>query len=159
MKRLVKLALLSGLLFPCTIMAQNASIRLTCPLNEAIVVPPAKNAIQYDPPDFCIVLTSLPDTIVKACTGSIVTNVVKNEEGDKWEVVIFCKYKDKEYYFWYTGLEKVIVKRNERLKEGQTIGFIKPSGTIELLMYDFETPIDPTKYLECKNVLEPAKGF
>jgi hypothetical protein len=70
------------------------------------------------------------------------------------EVVMFCKYKDKEYYFWYTGLEKVIVRRNESLKEGQAIGFIKPAGKIELLMYDFETQVDPTKYLDCKNVLK-----
>jgi hypothetical protein len=155
MKRLVILALLSGLLKPSILLAQKDSIRLICPLNDATVVPPPKNAIEFDQPDLCIVLTSVPDTIVKACTGARVTNVVKNEdEGGKWEVVIFCKYKDKEYYFWYTGLEKVIVRRNELLKEGQTIGFIKPSGTIELLMYDFETQVDQTKYLDCKNVLK-----
>ena len=137
-----------GLLLPYNLMAQSDSIRLTCPLNEAVVVPPPKNAIKYDPPDLCIVLTSVPDTIVKACTNARVTNVVQSEEEDgKWEVVIFCKYKNKEYYFWYTGLEKVIVKKNEALKEGQTLGFIKPSGRIELLMYDFETPVDPTKFL------------
>jgi hypothetical protein len=155
MNRLVKLALLWGLLLPSILMAQKDSIRLVCPLNDAIVVPPPKNAMKFDPPDLCIVLASVPDTIVKACTGARVTNVVKNEDdGGKWEVVMFCKYKDKEYYFWYTGLEKVIVRRNELLKEGQTIGFIKPSGTIELLMYDFETQVDPTKYLDCKTVLK-----
>ena len=155
MKRLFILALLSGLLMPSILQAQKDSIRLVCPLNDATVVPPPKNAIEFDLPDLCIVLSSVPDTIVKACTSARVTNVVKNEdEGGKWEVVIFCKYKDKEYYFWYTGLEKVIVRRNELLKEGQAIGFIKPSGTIELLMYDFETQVDPTKYLDCKNVLK-----
>jgi hypothetical protein len=155
MKRLIKLSLLVALVLPYSLIAQNDGIRLICPLNDAIVVPPPKNAIQFDPPDLCIVLASIPDTVVKACTGARVTNVVQNEDdGGKWEVVMFCKYKDKEYYFWYTGLEKVIVRRNESLKEGQTIGFIKPSGTIELLMYDFETQVDPTKYLDCKNVLK-----
>ena len=96
MKHLVKLALIMGLLIPCSAMAQNSSFRLTCPLNEAMVVPPAKNAVHYDPPDLCIFLTSIPDTIVKACTGAIVTNVVQSEDGDKWEVVLFCKYKNKE---------------------------------------------------------------
>jgi hypothetical protein len=155
MKRLVKLVLLVALVLPCRLMAQKDGLRLVCPLDDAIVVPPPKNAIQFDPPDLCIVLASVPDTVVKACTGARVTNVVQNEDdGGKWEVVMFCKYKDKEYYFWYTGLEKVIVRRNESLKEGQAIGFIKPSGTIELLMYDFETQVDPTKYLDCKNVLK-----
>jgi len=156
MKRLVKVALVVGLLLPCAIKAQTDSIRLLCPLNDAIVVPPPKNAIRYDPPDMCIVLTSAPDTIVKACTGARVTNVVQNDEDGKWEVVLFAKYKSKEYYFWYTGMERVVVKRNDALKEGQTLGFIKPSGRIELLMYDFETPIDPTRFLGCQKTI---KGF
>src|SRR3982751_6145115 len=124
MKQLVIAVLIAGFLIPCAMNAQTIpdSIKLTCPLNEAFVVPPPKNAIQWDPPDLCIVLTSIPDTVVKACTGARVTNVVQNEnDGNKWEVVMFCKYKDKEYYFWYTGLERVIVKRNDNLKEGQTI--------------------------------------
>ena len=162
MKRLVKAALFLGLFIPCATDAQIIadSIKLTCPLNDAFVVPPSKNAIQWDPPDLCIVLTSIPDTIVKSCTKATVTNVVQNENDDnKWEVVLFCKYKDKEYYFWYTGLEKVIIKRNEILKEGQTVGFIKPSGKMEMLMYDFETPIDPTKFLSCQKVSNTLKAF
>ena len=162
MKRLVIAALIAGFLIPCGLNAQTVpdSIKLACPLNDAFVVPPPKNAIQWDPPDLCIVLTSIPDTIVKACTGAKITNVVQNEnDGNKWEVVMFCKYKDKEYYFWYTGLERVVVKRNDSIKEGQTIGFIKQSGKIEMLMYDFETPVDPTKFLSCTKVLNNLKAF
>ena len=155
MKRLVKLSLLSCLFLPSSLLAQNDSIRLYCPLNEAVVVPPPKNAMKFDIPDLCVVLTSLPDTIVKACTVSRVTNVTRNEDdGGKWEVVIFSKYKNKEYYFWYTGLDTVLIKRNEVLKVGQPMGFIKPGGKIELLMYDFETQVDPTNYLDCKGVLK-----
>ena len=107
MKRLVKLTFLWGLLLPSILVAQNDSIRLVCPLNDAVVIPPSKNAILFDPPDLCIVLASVPDTVVKACTNAVVTNVVQNgDDGGKWEVVMFCKYKDKEYYFWYTGLQK-----------------------------------------------------
>lgn len=155
MKRLVKLAFIAIILIPYNLLAQNDSIRLVCPLNEAVLVPPPKNAIKFDPPDLCIVLASKPDTVVKSCTNARVTNVTQNEDdGGRWEVVIFCKYKDKEYYFWYTGLEKVVVRRNDALKEGQPIGFIKPGGKIELLMYDFETPVDPTKYLSCEKTLK-----
>ncbi len=155
MKRLVKLTLLWGLIMPCTLIAQNDSIRLSCPLNEAVVVPPPKNIIHYDVPDLCIVLQSIPDSVVKACSGGTITNVTKSEEENGgWEVVMFTRYKNKEYYFWYSGLEKIIVRRNEGVKSGQALGFIKPGGKIELLMYDFETQVDPTHYLDCKGVLK-----
>jgi hypothetical protein len=140
------------------LIAQNDNIHLICPLNEAIVVLPPKNQIHYDEPDLCIVLVSIPDTAVKAVTSGRVTNVVQNEEENgKWEVVFFCKFKNKEYYFWYSGMTRVIVKRNDVLTEGQPIGYIKPGEKIELLMYDFETPIDPIKYLNCKSFIEHEK--
>lgn len=155
MQQLVKVALLAAIMLPSAMMAQTDSIRITCPLNEAVVVPPPKNVIRYDIEDLCIVLTSIPDTVVKSCSNARVTNVVQNpDDNNRWEVVIFSKYKGKDYYFWYTGLETVAVKRNESIKQGQALGHIKPGGRIEFLMYDFETQVDPTKYLDCKGVLK-----
>ena len=157
MKRTVKLCLVVSFLFPVTLLAQD-SIRLICPLNEATVVPPPKNVIHLDQPDLCIVLVSIPDTIVKAVTVGRVTNVVPSEEEEgKWEVVFYCRFKNKEYYFWYTGLSKAIVHKNDVLKEGQPLGYIKSGEKIELLMYDFETPVDPLKYLDCKGVLKSGE--
>ena len=155
MKRLVKITLIWSLMMPCTLMAQNDSIRLFCPLNEAVVVPPPKNIIHYDVPDLCIVLQSIPDSVVKACSAGTITNVTKSEEENGgWEVVMFTRYKNKEYYFWYSGLEKISVRRNEGVKMGQPLGIIKPGGKIELLMYDFETQVDPTRFLDCKKILK-----
>lgn len=155
MQQLVRVALLAIILLPSALMAQTDSIRIACPLNEAVVVPPPKNAIKYDIEDLCIVLTSIPDTIVKAVANARVTNVVQNpDDNDKWEVVIFCKYKNRDYYFWYTGLVNVVVRRNENIKLGQPLGNIKPGGKIEFLMYDFETQVDPTKFLDCKGVIK-----
>ncbi|MBN8676467.1 MAG: peptidoglycan DD-metalloendopeptidase family protein [Chitinophagales bacterium] len=133
--------------------AQKDSIRLFCPLEEAVVVPPPKNAIKYDPPDLCIVLTSLPDSIVKSVANARVTNVEIDEEG-KYGIVIFSKINNKDYYFWYTGLNKTIVSKNTLIKAGQAIGYIEPGGRVEMLMYQFETQLDPSKYLDCKNVLK-----
>jgi hypothetical protein len=150
MKRLVKTCLLIAFFFlPRTIMAQKDSIWLQCPLNDATVVPPPKNVIHYDEPDLCIVLVSVPDTVVKACYSGRVTNVQQGDEG-KWDVVFY--YKD--YYFWYSGLSKVIVKRNDNLKGGQPVGYIAPGDKVEMLMFKFETPLDPLKYLDCKGVLK-----
>lgn len=156
MKLTVKLCLIISFLLPASLKAQD-SIKLMCPLNEAVVVPPPKNVMQLDEPDLCIVLVSIPDTIVKAVTMGRVTNVVQSEEEQgKWEVVFFCRFKNKEYYFWYTGLSKPIVRKNDVLKSGQALGYIKPGEKIELLMYDFETPVDPLKYLDCKGVLKAS---
>ena len=155
MKRTVKVCLLAFLLLPAGLLAQNDSIKLICPLNEAIVVPPPKNLIHLDEPDLCIVLVSIPDTIVKAVYTGRVTNVVQSEEEvGKWEVVFFCRYKNKEYYFWYSGLTKALVHKNDVLKEGQPIGNVRSGEKIELLMYDFETPVDPIRYLDCKGVIK-----
>lgn len=153
MKQLIRLSVITlTLLLPAVLPAQQDSIRLACPLNEAVVVPPPKNAVKYDPPDLCIVLTSKPDTVVKAVVNARVTNTEIDEDG-KYGVVIFAKIKNKDYYFWYTGLTKALVRRNDILKIGQPIGYIQPGGKMEMLMYQFETQMDPSKYLDCKNVL------
>lgn len=140
-------------LMPHQLLAQKDSIRLFCPLEEAVVVPPPKNAIQYDPPDLCIVLTSLPDSIVKSVANARVTNVEIDEDG-KYGIVIFSKINNKDYYFWYTGLNKTVVAKNTLIRAGQPIGIIDPGGKVEMLMYQFETQLDPSKYLDCKNVLK-----
>lgn len=140
---------------PLFMQGQDDSIHLICPLNEATVVLPPKNQVRYDEPDYCIALTSR-DTTVKAVANGKVTNVVNNEEDEKWEVVFCARFKNRDYYFWYSGMNRAIVKRNDVVKEGQPIGYIKPGEKIELLMYDFETPVDPAKYLDC-NTLKGQK--
>lgn len=150
-----RLLCLFALTAPICLLAQNDSLHLVCPLNDAFVVPPPKNAIKFDPPDLCISLSSKPDTMVKACIDGRVTNVEQNDEGG-WDVVFFYidRRTKKEYYFWYAGMKRAIVKRNDFLKAGQPIGVIDPGAKVEMLMYQFETQLDPTKYLDCKNVLK-----
>ncbi len=48
MQQLVRAALLVAIILPSALMAQTDSIRISCPLNEAVVVPPPKNVIRYD---------------------------------------------------------------------------------------------------------------
>ena len=148
MKRVVKLCLLLGLFLPANLVAQNDNFRISCPLNEARIVPPPKNAIKYNEQDFCIVLTSSPDTVVKAVYIGRITNVEFDEE-TKNGVVLYSRINNKDYYFWYTGLDKLVVHKNVSIKAGQPLGFISPGGKIELLMYEVETPVDITNYLDC----------
>ncbi len=151
MKRLVKLICIVALLLPVNLAAQKDSIRLVCPLNEATVVPPPKNAIKYNEPDLCVVLVSIQDTVVKAVYNGKITNVEFDEETLNG-VVMFAKINNKDYYFWYTGMSKLLVHRNDVVKAGQALGYISQGHKIELLMYQFETPVDPTKYLDCKGI-------
>ena len=138
-------------LFPACLLAQNEGFRLSCPLNEAVVAPPPKNAAGVVEGDLCIVVQSKIDTTVKAVTNGKITSVEANpDEKGKWDIVFFAKYKNIDYYFWYTGISTPIVRRNQVVKEGQPLGFIKIGDKIEMLMYDFETPVDPTKYISCK---------
>jgi Peptidase family M23 len=148
------LLILGGLFFlPALVFSQKDSMRLMCPLNEATVVPPPKNVIHYDQPDLCVVLQSIPDTVVKSVGTGRVTNTEYTEES-KNGVVLFVKMNGKDYYFWYTGLDKLLVHRNEVVKIGQPLGYLKNGGRIELLMFEFETPVDPVKYLDCKGILK-----
>ncbi len=151
MVKLSLVVLLYGM--PEKILAQTDSIRLLCPLNDAIIVPPPKNTMQYSETDLCIVLQSIPDTVVKSIGVGRVTNVEFTEE-TKNGVVLFVKIKGKDYYFWYTGMNKLLVRRNDIVKLGQPLGYISPGGKIELIMYEFETQIDPIKFLDCKTVLK-----
>lgn len=154
MKLLVKYCLLAAAAAaPAHLFAQKDSIKLLCPLNEAIVVPPPKNVIHYDESELCIVLQSIPDTIVKSVGTGRVTNTEFTEES-KNGVVLFVKVNGKDYYFWYTGLDKLLVKRNDVVKIGQPLGYVASGQKIELVMYEFETPVDPVKYLDCKGVLK-----
>lgn len=150
--RLYLLVMLFSL--PLAMLAQvDTTFRLQCPLLDATVVPPPKNAIQYDPPDLCIVLMSKPDTVVKSVIDARVTNTEIDEDG-KHGVVLFARIKGQDYYFWYTGMTRALVRRHDVVKAGQPVGNIAPGGRVEMLMYQFETPIDPTKYLDCKGVLK-----
>jgi hypothetical protein len=111
MERLDRFCVLMTLLPSSAVEAENDMFPITCPLNEATVAPAPKNQVRYDSPDYCIALVSLHDATVKAVTGGKVTHMVKNDEEDGiWDVVFSAKFNNKEYYFWYTGISRVIVK-------------------------------------------------
>ncbi|MEI9808164.1 MAG: M23 family metallopeptidase [Bacteroidota bacterium] len=117
---------------------------LSCPLNEAVEPPAEKPAYSLGVEQPKIILTSASDTTVKACINGTVTNVMRDEDG-KWEVM----FNNKDYYFYYSGITKVKVAKGQKLQGGEAIGIIKPGDKIELMIYDFETPLDPKKYLNC----------
>lgn len=123
---------------------KDSLTKLLCPLNGAIEPPAEKQAYDLGVSQPKIILTSATDTTVKACISGTVTNVMRDEEG-KWEVM----FNNKDYYFYYSGITKVKVAKGQKLQGGDAIGIIKPGDKIELMIYDFETPLEPKRYLNC----------
>jgi hypothetical protein len=121
---------------------------LACPLNDATEPPPQKNAMSYGK-DESITLLSTTDTLIKAGIGATVSQIQRNQEG-KWDVVL---YHD-DYWIWYSGVSKVYVKEKQVLKTGDTIGFLPTGQEIRLLLFDFETPMDVKRLLDCKKVVK-----
>lgn len=89
-------------------------------------------------------LVSATDTTVKACINGTVTNVMRDEAGN-FEVM----FHNKDHYFWYSGLTKAIVRKGQKIQAGEAIGALKTGAKLELMLYDFETPVDPSKYVNC----------
>jgi hypothetical protein len=156
MKTLVKLSIFIAIAMnPIFLHAQKDSLKLICPLNDATVVPPPHNQMHWDETDLCVVLVSIPDSVVKAVGAGRITNTEFTDEGANG-VVLFTRQNGKDYYFWYTGMNKLLVKRNDVVKAGQPLGYVTPGDRIELTMYEFETPVDPLQHLSCPRVL---RGF
>jgi len=150
MIKIVQIAVIMTILFsPVLTQAQKDSIRLSCPLDGAVIVPAPKNMGGSTPQDLSIILSSKSDTIVKALTNASVTNIERDDEG-KYGVVLFAKFNNKDYYFWYTGMTRLLVQRRNMVKAGQALGHVAAGEKIELLMFQFETAMDPAKYLDCK---------
>ena len=130
---------------PLSLPAQKKdSLKLTCPLNEAIEPPAEKQPYSLGVVELKIVLKSPTDTTVKACSSGAITNVMRDEDGT-WTVML----NSKDYYFLYSGITKTSARKGQRVKAGDPIGYLKPGEKIEFQLYDFETPLDPKKYLSC----------
>ncbi|MEO5564839.1 MAG: M23 family metallopeptidase [Chitinophagaceae bacterium] len=123
--------------------AKKDTLRISCPLTGAVEVI-EKQAYSMGK-EFKIILSSPSDTTVKAGIAGTVSNLQQDED-KKWIVVVYYK----NYYLWYSGISKPTVKEDQKVKAGDTLGFIETGGKLELHVFDFETPVDPKKYLDCK---------
>lgn len=149
--KLVSFVLAAGLLsLPVPAAAQKSrkpakdSLLLSCIFfNAKDLTPKEERSDGLSEPK--LVLSSDTDTTVKAAMDAIVSKVQRDQNGT-WEVV----YYHQDYWFWISGINKVAVRPNQRVKAGDAIGYNEPGQPIELLVYDFETLVDPRKYLRCE---------
>jgi hypothetical protein len=118
------------------------SLSISCILLNAKDITPQKREDGME--ELKLVLSSESDTTVRAGMDAVISKVQRTQEG-KWEVV----YYHQDYWFWMSGISKVTVKPNQKVKAGDAIGINETGEPVELLVYDFETPVDPKKYLKC----------
>lgn len=131
--------------FPCSLVAQKKDLpQLPCFFNNSIQHTPEKAAVNQGQEEPKLIVSSATDTLVKACIDATISNVQKGEEG-KWEIVFYHK----DYWFWLSGVDKPSVRKDQKVKTGDAIGTLQVGQKLELLLYDFETPIDPKKYINC----------
>jgi len=120
------------------------SLRLACPVPGAIMQSPSKEGYGYKG-DVKVILKNAADTLFLAPVDSKI-DLITIGEGGKYDIVMHYY----NYNIWFTGLSKVLVKKNDKLKTGQPVGTIAPGDELELLLFDDEEPVDPKKYLDCK---------
>lgn len=143
MKYILILALLTGSLYSNA--QKNTKVpppRLVCPLTDVTEV------FEKQPyslgKELKIVLSSPSDTTVKAGVAGTVTNV---QQGEDHKYIVILEFRN--YYYWYGGITKPLVKEDQKIKAGDLLGILAPGGKLELHFFDFEEPIDPKKYLDC----------
>lgn len=121
------------------------TLKLSCPLNEILKPPPEQKSYSIGAEDRKAVWVCKTDTTVKACSRGVITTLLHDADG-KWEVM----FSQDDYSFWYSGLSGIIVVKGQKIRDGETIGFLRPGEQMELQMYDQETSLDPKDYLDCK---------
>ncbi len=129
---------------PVSLLAQKDIGQLKCPFEHGSGREP-KEAFTWEPQDLKVIMVSKVDTIVRSCITGTVSNV--NETEDKrYEIVIYYK----NYYFWYDGLAKPLVKKGQNVIAGQSIGTYTFGTEMDLRMFKNEDQMDPRNLLECK---------
>lgn len=127
---------------PFTLFAQPA--KLACPFEKGSGREP-KEAFSWEPRDEKVIMISRVDTLIRSALTGTVSNVSMTED-NKYEIVIY----QKNYYIWYYGVTKPLVKKNQNVTVGQNIGTYTIGSELEFRMYKDEQQLDPRNLLECK---------
>lgn len=145
-RSLVKKCLLLILLAaPVSLWAQKEVLgTLKCPFEHGTGKEP-KEPYTWEPKDEKIIMISKVDTLVRSCINGTISNVETTEDNN-YQIVMYIK----NYYFWYYGVEKPLVKRGQQVTAGQAIGTYKLGTELEFRMYKDEDQKDPRNLLECK---------
>ena len=130
----------------CTSLQLKAQVppKLVCPFEKGSGREP-KEAYSWEPRDEKVIMISNVDSIVRSSINGTVSNVNTTED-NRYEIVVYYK----NYYFWYYGVAKPLVKVNQNVTAGQSIGTYTRGSELEFRMYKDEQQVDPRNLLECK---------
>lgn len=124
------------------------SLQMSCLLNDAVEAPPKKAAYSIGVQQPLLRITSVTDSLVKSgLTGTV--SIVQADGKGKMEVVYYFQ----DYYVWISGLSKANVVKNQKVQPTDVIGTLKPGDVLDILVTDFDTEVDPRKYIKC--VIQP----
>ena len=123
------------------------TLRLGCLLNDYAFVRKEKPAIDMGQEEPSLTISSSTDTLVRAPVDLVISTVRRIENG-RYEVVAYHQ----DYFLWITGIATTAVRKNQKIRKGDTLGMLPAGSPLELLLYDFETPVDPAPFLDCKPV-------
>jgi hypothetical protein len=145
MKNWIGLLLAAMIISPLYSFAQKEEkLVLLCPLKTPGGKEP-KEAFIWNPPDKKVTMLSNSDSLVYSSYEGKVSNVSVTED-NRYEIVIYYK----EYYMWYYGVTKPLVRVNQDLKKGDKIGTYTKNSELEFRLFKDEEPIDPREMLECR---------
>lgn len=119
---------------------------LTCPL-EYGTGSEQKEAYSWDSPEQKLVMMSKVDSNVRSCISATVVKAEPSED-NSYDIVINVK----EFYFWYHGQMKPVVKVGQKVKAGQTLAIYIQGTELEFRMFKEEEMKDPREFLDCKAV-------
>lgn len=124
------------------------NLQISCLLQNAVEAPPKKQAYDLGVQQPLLRISSTTDSLVKAGLNGVV-NFVQSDGKGKMEVVYYFQ----DYYIWVSGLSKVNVVKNQKVQPNDVIGTLNPGEILEILVTDYDTEVDPRKYIQC--VIQP----
>ena len=122
------------------------SLKLYCPMPGVIPQSPSPEKGTGYKGDLKVTFKSISDTLFLAPVDGKI-DLITIGDGGKSEIVMHYY----NYNIWFSGIEKVLVKKNDTIKKGQPIARISPGDEVDLLLFDDEEPVDPKKFLDCKS--------
>ena len=125
----LKYQLLMLLFLPVGLLAQKTdTLKLACLLNDAIELT-EKQAVNLGQKELKLVLASSTDTLVKSCADVVISTIEQDADDGTWEIL----FQQKNYWFWLSGLNKVVVRKDQKIKTGEVLGHLEIGKKIQLL--------------------------
>ena len=135
-----------SILFPATGVAQDETEMpsFLCPLQNARPHVDSASIKMYGTAEKKLIISSDTDTLIKAPANVQVFTVQRDTDGT-YEIV----FSHNDYYFWLSGVNKSLVRAGQRLAKGEAVGILATGTKLEILLFEDETPVEPTDYLPC----------